>query len=206
MMRMPARGVCTHSRFCYTRRMNKSAPLLLSASLAILPLAGCVIDDADSPGYYYSDGSSGTYRARPYEERYASGGYGYRRDRDDWDDGYERGYRDARRDERGRRRDERDDRDGKRHSGHADRPGEFSAGGNAKEYAFGAGHRRCTITVTEGSVGFRTIVVRSGGAKKPHAFNTTLQKGQSLDVPIDRDATGLRISDTGRGRYRVTVR
>lgn len=105
--------------------------------------------------------------------------------------------------------------DGRHHDGHHDRhgraqgsprSGEFSAGGSAKEFAFGPGCRRCTITVLDGSVGFRTIAVRSGSARNPVTINATFQRGQSFDVPIDSSSTGLRISDTGRGRYRVNVK
>ena len=162
-------------------------------ALGALLLSGCVIDDSDTGGYYAS--SRPYYDEYPYDyPRYD--GYRHRRDYDEEEWRY--GRRD--RDDRDRRRHDRD-----RHHDSA-RPGEFSAGGNAKEYAFGTGHHRCTIEVLDGSVGFRTIVVRRGGNKQPHTFNTTLRKGQTLDVPIDRDATGLRISDTGRGRYRVSVR
>ena len=58
----------------------------------------------------------------------------------------------------------------------------------------------------DGSVGFKTVVIRNGGAKRSQTINATFQRGQSFDVHIDRDSTGLRISDTGRGRYRVSVR
>ncbi len=101
-----------------------------------------------------------------------------------------------------------DDRryDDRRHDAPSAQSGDFNAGGAAKEYAFSTGHRRCTIHVTDGTVGFRTIVVRRGGAKQSITINATYQRGQSFDVPIDGNATGLRISDTGRGRYRVEVR
>ena len=101
----------------------------------------------------------------------------------------------------------RDDR--RHHDRHQnDRPqaGEFQAGGGAKEYSFAPGHSRCTITILDGSVGFNTIVIRAGGAKRSQTISATFQRGQSFDVPIDRNSTGLRISDTGRGRYRVSVR
>ena len=164
--------------------------LLLAASTALL--TSCIIDDSGygygNDGYYYDDRPPPPPR---YDDRY--------------DDRY---YRDGR-----YRRDDRyyrDDpyRDDRRRN---DRPraasaGEFQAGGNAKEYAFPAGHSRCTITVIDGSVGFRTIVIRNGGNKRSQTVNATFQRGQSFDVPIDRNSTGLRISDTGRGRYRVDVR
>ena len=167
--------------------------ILLAAFSAVL-LTGCIIDDSGS-GYYDRDPYYDDY------DHYERDRYGYRRDRDRWDDGYDRGYRDGRRDDGPGRRHHED----RRPAGPA-RPGDFTAGGGAKEFPFPAGHHRCTIEVVDGSVGFRTIVVRRGGAKQSITVNATLQRGQRYDVPIDAQATGLRISDTGRGRYRVIVR
>ena len=162
--------------------------LLLAAFSAVL-LTGCIIDDSGS-GYYDRDPYYDDY------DHYDRDRYGYRRDRDRWDDGYDRGYRDGRR---------HDDRHDDRRSPRA-QPGDFSAGGGAKEYSFPAGHHRCTIEILDGSVGFNTIVVRRGGAKQSITISAKYQRGQSFNVPIDAQATGLRISDTGRGRYRVIVR
>ena len=162
-----------------------------SCALVIVLGAGCIIDDGydsydNGPGYYQGDYYNGAYD------------YGYYRDppprRPYFDD---RGYYD--------RRDDHGHRD-RHHDAPPARPGDFSAGGAAKEYAFSTGHRRCTIHVTDGTVGFRTIVVRRGGAKQSVTINATYQRGQSFDVPIDGNATGIRISDTGKGRYRVEVR
>ena len=161
--------------------MKRAIPfLLLAASTALL--TSCIIEDSGygygNDGYYYDD-------RPPPPPRYD--------DRSYRDDRYYRNdpYRDDRR---------RYDRP------RAPAAGEFQAGGNAKEYAFPAGHSRCTITVIDGSVGFRTIVIRNGGNKRSQTVNATFQRGQAFDVPIDRNSTGLRISDTGRGRYRVDVR
>ncbi len=160
---------------------------LLLAAFAAALLTGCIIDGSD-PGYYGNDRYyDDDYR---YDPRYDRDRYRY--DRDRWDDAYDRGYRDGR---------HRDDR----RPAHA-QPGDFSAGGGAKEYSFPAGHRRCTIEILDGTVGFNTIVVRRGGAKQSITISARYQRGQSFDVPIDAQATGLRISDTGRGRYRVIVR
>lgn len=166
--------------------------ILLPAVLLAALLSGCVIDDSDSPGYYSRD---------PY---YDGGRYGYRDEYGryhDYRDEYDRGYRDGRHD---RHDDDRDRRD--RHHHNAPRPGEFTAGGSAKEFSFPAGQRHCRIEVVDGSVGFNTIVVRRGGAKQSIRISATYQRGQSFNVPIDGQATGLRISDTGRGRYRVIVK
>ena len=171
--------------------MKKTLPLLLFAASAAL-FSSCVTDD-----YGYGYGNGGYYNDRPpppphYDNRY------YRDDRD---------YRDYRDDRYDRYRDDRH-RDDRHH--HDRRQGsptsrEFQASGSAKEFAFPAGNSRCTITVVDGSVGFKTVVIRNGGAKRSQTINATFQRGQSFDVHIDRDSTGLRISDTGRGRYRVSV-
>lgn len=172
----------------------KKALLLLAVPVALF--TSCVTYDSD-----YGYGNSGYYYGQPppppqYDSRQYYDGRRY------YDGDY---YRDGR-----YYRDDRDYRDDRRHRDghHRDTPGagEFQAGGNAKEYPFPAGHSRCTITVLDGSVGFRTIVVRAGSAKRSQTINATFERGQSFDVPIDRNSTGLRISDTGRGRYRVSVR
>ncbi len=174
--------------------MKKALPfLLLAASTALF--SSCITDDYDygygNGGYY----NGGYYNDRPpppprYDNRY------YRDDRDYRDYRDDRYYRDDR---------HRDDRHHDRRQG-SPTSQEFQASGSAKEFAFPAGNSRCTITVVDGSVGFKTVVIRNGGAKRSQTINATFQRGQSFDVHIDRDSTGLRISDTGRGRYRVSVR
>ncbi len=161
--------------------LRRVFPLLVLPFVAAL-LPACIIDGSD----LYDDDD--------YD-------YGYRRDRRYYDDRY---YDD--RHHPGHRPDDRYDRDRRGDRRAPPDSGDFQAGGGAKEFPFAAGHRRCTITVTDGSVGFRTVVVRRGGAKQSVTVNQTFPRGQSFDVPIDDRATGLRISDTGRGRYRVSVR
>ena len=167
--------------------MGKILPFLLLAAGATL-FSSCLTDDY---GYGYGgSGNGGYYYDRPpppprYDNRYRDDRY--------YDDRYRDDYRS----------DDRHHRD--RHQGHGS-SGEFTAGGDAKEFAFAPGHSRCTITVVDGSVGFRTVVIRNGGAKRSQTVNAKFQRGQSFDVSIDRDSTGIRISDTGRGRYRVSVR
>ena len=168
--------------------MKKALTFLFLAVSAAL-FSSCVTDDYD-----YGYGNSGYYGqpAPRYDNRYY---YDDRPPPPRYDDRY---------------RDDRSYRDDRRHHDRhqQDRPqsGEFQAGGGAKEYSFAPGHSRCTITILDGSVGFNTIVIRSGGAKRSQTISAKFQRGQSFDVPIDRNSTGLRISDTGRGRYRVSVR
>ena len=175
--------------------MKLHLPLLSSLLLSSL-LAGCIIDGSGSSGYGYDDG----YYRNDYPPPPPPGNYDYRRGRDPYYDDYGRGYRDDRHD---RHHDDRRHDDRRRGSG---RSGEFSAGGSAKEFSIPTGCRYCTIEVVDGSVGFRTIVVRRGGAKQSVTINATFQRGQRFDVPIDGQTTGIRISDTGRGRYRVSAR
>ena len=179
--------------------MRKLSAFLLAAVCAAI-FSSCVTDDFDygngAGGYYYGQPPPPQYGRHYYDDRYY---YDDRPPPPRYDDRYRDGrYRDD------RHRDDRHPHDRRQH----DRPqaGEFQAGGGAKEYAFPAGCTRCTITVLDGSVGFNTIVVRAGGAKRSQTIGATFQRGQSFDVPIDRNSTGLRISDTGRGRYRVSVR
>ena len=180
----------------------KKTLTLLFIPLAAALLSSCVTNDYDS-GYNY--GNNGYYNNGYYNNGYY---YGqppppprryYRDDRydDDYRHDNRRHYRD---DDRHYRDDDR------RQKNNRPETGEFQAGGGAKEYSFSAGHYRCTITILDGSVGFNTIVIRAGGNKRSQTIGAKFQRGQSFDVPIDRDSTGLRISDTGRGRYRVSVR
>ena len=166
--------------------MDNRINLLIFAVSAAL-FSSCITDDYDSS---YGYGNSGYYSGQPpsprYDNRYY---YDDRPPPPRYDDRY---------------RDDRHHHDRHRHG--APGAGEFQAGGSAKEYSFAPGCTRCVITVLDGSVGFNTIVVRAGGAKRSHTISATFQRGQSFDVPIDRNSTGLRISDTGRGRYRVSVR
>lgn len=166
--------------------LSRATPYALAAVSALLASA-CIIDGGydpydNGPGYYNGDYYNGYYDR------------GYYRDAPPPPHYYD-----------GRRYSDRRDHD-RHHGASAVSPGDFSAGGGAKEFPFSPGHHRCTITVTDGAVGFNTIVVRRGSDKKSITIGATYQRGQSFDVPIDGNATGIRISDTGRGRYRVSVR
>lgn len=115
-----------------------------------------------------------------------------------WHDGHER------HDDRGGRMDDRR-RDEPRRGGKWSTAANLSSGGGAKEVSF-SGRSECKIEVTGGSVGFNTVVVRRGGRKQSVTIGQTLGKGQSVSIPIDSSVTGIRISDTGRGTYRVVVK
>lgn len=84
---------------------------------------------------------------------------------------------------------------------------QFNAAGSAKEVNFnGGGYSQCKIECIGGRVGLNTVVIRRGGKKQSVTARTTLTRGQEWSVPIDRAATGIRISDNGGGTYKVWVR
>lgn len=86
--------------------------------------------------------------------------------------------------------------------------GEYTSGGDAKELAVNRTIRTVQIECTDGSVIVNTVVVREGAAKDPITVARRFNKGekQDLDLGHDRNATGLRISDGGKGRYKVHVK
>lgn len=122
-----------------------------------------------------------------------------------------RGYPPPRDDNRGYQPPRNDNRGyqpppGRSNHGRWQNVGELSAG-SAKEVSFGgSGYSECKIEVIEGSVSFNSVVIRRGGQKQQVKVVTRFNAGQSFSVPIDGAATGLRISESGRGRYRVLVK
>ena len=84
----------------------------------------------------------------------------------------------------------------------------LTTGGDAKEVTVNRTVRVVQIECTAGPVIVNTVVIREGGAKDPitvgRRFNTGEQ--QDLDLGRDRNVTGLRISDGGRGTYKVKVK
>lgn len=85
---------------------------------------------------------------------------------------------------------------------------DLTAGRDAKEVAVNRSIRMVQIECTEGTVIVNTVVVREGGAKDPITVARRFNAGdkQDLDLGRERNVTGLRISDSGRGRYRVNVK
>jgi hypothetical protein len=86
--------------------------------------------------------------------------------------------------------------------------GEQTAGGEAKELSVDREITKIRIECVEGSVIVNTVVVRKGGQKDPHKLATRIEKGDSREITLESKTkvTGLRISDDGRGRYKVSVR
>ncbi|NLG35656.1 MAG: hypothetical protein GX548_09925 [Lentisphaerae bacterium] len=85
---------------------------------------------------------------------------------------------------------------------------ELSAGKDAKEVAVNRSIRMVQIECLDGSVIINTLVVREGGAKDALTVGRRFNAGdkQDLDLGRVRNVTGLRISDGGRGRYRVSTK
>ncbi|MCC5845820.1 MAG: hypothetical protein JJU05_16350 [Verrucomicrobia bacterium] len=88
------------------------------------------------------------------------------------------------------------------------RVGEAQAGGDAKE--FGASGRADTVRILckEGFVVINTLVVREGSERESFRVTRRLTAGESVEISLGslRNVTGLRISDSGRGRYEVQMR
>lgn len=85
--------------------------------------------------------------------------------------------------------------------------GQYTAAGSAKEVSLnGGGYTQCKIECVGGRVSLNTVVIRRGGQKQSVTARTSLTPGQEWNVPIDRAATGIRISDGGGGTYKVFVK
>jgi hypothetical protein len=85
---------------------------------------------------------------------------------------------------------------------------DLSAGKDAKEVAVNRSIRMVQIECLEGSVIVNTVVIREGGAKDALTVGRRFNTGdkQDLDLGRVRNVTGLRISDGGRGRYRISTK
>lgn len=100
----------------------------------------------------------------------------------------------------------RDDHGHKHHKHHSSgqyrQIGEFSSNG-VREVSIGGGKTSAYIEFTSGITSINTIVVRRGGNKQSIPVTQRFYEGQRYQVPIDGTVTGLRISSSGNGRYRV---
>lgn len=84
--------------------------------------------------------------------------------------------------------------------------GEFTANGkNAREIAVGRKIERCYIEVLSGSVIINTVIVRP--EKKVLKQGVRLEEGakHKIEIGEPREVSGFRISEDGRGTYRVIV-
>lgn len=83
--------------------------------------------------------------------------------------------------------------------------------GDAKEVSVGHKVEKVRVVCTEGSVIINTIVVRHHGKADPHKVGQRLEKGQKVAIQVSPDGKdikvdGLRISDDGKGKYKVEAR
>lgn len=64
------------------------------------------------------------------------------------------------------------------------------------------------IHAIEGHVVVNTVVLREGGKKTPITVATSLNKDQKKEVSLGgrKQLTGIRISNTGGGKYRVYLK
>ena len=80
--------------------------------------------------------------------------------------------------------------------------GEFSSAG-VREISLGGGKSSAYIEFISGTTSINTIVIRRGGMKQSVTVSTRFTAGQRYQLQIDRSVTGVRISSSGNGRYRV---
>ncbi len=86
---------------------------------------------------------------------------------------------------------------------------EISADGkNAREVAVNRRTSAVRIKCIEGSVIINTIVRRDGGNKQSYTVGQRLNKDESRTIEFgDKvNVSGFRISEDGRGRYRIEVK
>ena len=87
---------------------------------------------------------------------------------------------------------------------------ELTAKGGAHEVKFDKVNRVSWLLIhaAEGNVVINTVVLREGKKKTPITVATKLTKGQKKEVSLngEKSLTGLRISNTGGGKYRVFLK
>lgn len=83
---------------------------------------------------------------------------------------------------------------------------EFNAGGGAKEVGYIGNSSMCVIEVLSGSVIINSVVIRKGAVKQSVVVRGRFEQGQHHFISLGDGVTGLRISDGGKGRYRVYVK
>ena len=200
------------------KSLRRLSFLLLAAMLSAGAVS-CVETDWDDDYYsesrprrYYDDRPryyDDEYEYDRYDDRYAPPpprGYDRDRRRDD------RRYEDRRRDDRRRDDRKRDDPGGaisvKTPKGFV-RAGSFTAGGAAKEMGIPTSKpiKKIRIVAISGSVIVNTVVLREGSTTKKYPLAVRIAPGESREIDLGRGrkATGIRISDGGKGTYNVYV-
>jgi len=84
---------------------------------------------------------------------------------------------------------------------------DVTAGGGAKELAVNRTIRLIRMECTSGSVIINTVVVREGAAKNPITVARKFNVGEKWEHDLGgaHQVTGLRISDSGKGTYKVST-
>ncbi len=83
---------------------------------------------------------------------------------------------------------------------------ELNAGGDAKEVAVNRVISQCYLEIVSGTISINTVVVRPEKTALPQAARLTPGELHIIDLGGNRNVTGFRISDNGRGVYRVFVK
>lgn len=81
----------------------------------------------------------------------------------------------------------------------------LNAGGEAKEVGVNREISRCYLELVSGTVSINTVVVRPEKTALPQTVRLQEGKLHMIDLGRKRTVTGFRISDNGRGTYRVIV-
>ncbi len=79
--------------------------------------------------------------------------------------------------------------------------------GNAREIRTQQRASRLLIECSDGSVIVNTVVVREGGRKHTYTIGQRLHKGDRREISFgSMNVTGIRISEDGRGTYRLLLK
>ena len=84
--------------------------------------------------------------------------------------------------------------------------GEYSAGGDAKEVPVNRAISTCYLELVSGTVSINTVVIRPEKRELPQRARLVPGQLYTIDLGGKRNVSGFRISDNGRGVYRVIVK
>ena len=86
------------------------------------------------------------------------------------------------------------------------RVAELQAGGGPKEVTVNRTVKCIQIQGYRGTCGVTTLWIRKGSDKTEHRITRTFAEGEKMNIDIPPAyVTGLRISDSGNGTYRINV-
>ena len=84
--------------------------------------------------------------------------------------------------------------------------GDYSAGGDAKEVPVNRAISTCYLELVSGTVSINTVVIRPEKQELPQRARLVPGQLYTIDLGGKRNVSGFRISDNGRGVYRVIVK